>query len=257
MKFLEGIMDSSQLQDSREFVTIVGAGGKTSTMYTLAKELKSRGKRVLVTTTTAIYHPEGKDYDQIFIGDKQELLNNYREYTSNSDSGEIVIWARTIDSAGKLRGVSPEDLDEIWKKKRFSWILVEGDGARGKNIKAPKEGEPVIPSKTTLLIGVIGMKILDKSVEESSVHRLEHFADVTGASKGDIISEDILRKLVLNKKGLFKATPEKGKIILLLNQCEDQDVQDRALVLANSLSIPYLVTSLQKQKLYGARKISK
>src|SRR5260370_11292198 len=39
-------------------ISIVGAGGKTTTMYTLASELAQRGGGVITTTTTQIFFPE-------------------------------------------------------------------------------------------------------------------------------------------------------------------------------------------------------
>ena len=39
-------------------ISIVGAGGKTSTMYDLAEELAAKGARVLITTSTHIAKPE-------------------------------------------------------------------------------------------------------------------------------------------------------------------------------------------------------
>src|SRR5260221_6831072 len=38
-------------------ISIVGAGGKTTTMYTLASELAQRGGRSINTTTTQIFFP--------------------------------------------------------------------------------------------------------------------------------------------------------------------------------------------------------
>ncbi|MCK7504559.1 MAG: hypothetical protein MZV70_11045 [Desulfobacterales bacterium] len=40
-------------------VSLVGAGGKTSLMYRLARELAGTGQAVLTTTTTRIYPPAG------------------------------------------------------------------------------------------------------------------------------------------------------------------------------------------------------
>ena len=47
-------------------VSLVGAGGKTSTMYDLAGELADRGARVLVTTSTHIFKPD--QYETGFLG---------------------------------------------------------------------------------------------------------------------------------------------------------------------------------------------
>ena len=44
--------------DRHRAVTLVGGGGKTTTMYALAGEAREAGKRVIVTTTTHIMpHP--------------------------------------------------------------------------------------------------------------------------------------------------------------------------------------------------------
>src|SRR5579859_695298 len=56
-------------------IAIVGAGGKTTTMYTLASELAQRGKRVITTTTTQIFYPEPGETDTlIFAAETPSLL---------------------------------------------------------------------------------------------------------------------------------------------------------------------------------------
>src|SRR5581483_11467192 len=40
---------------AKEVVALVGGGGKTTTMFRLADELVTQGKRVVVTTTTRIF----------------------------------------------------------------------------------------------------------------------------------------------------------------------------------------------------------
>ena len=42
---------------AREVISLVGAGGKTTLMFRLAKELLLSGKRVVTTTTTKILEP--------------------------------------------------------------------------------------------------------------------------------------------------------------------------------------------------------
>lgn len=253
MILLKEIMDPLKLDKSKELVTIVGAGGKTGTMFTLAKELKSLGKRVLVTTTTAIYKPSTKEYDRLYMGDIQGFIKKLEKHDPSQNSGEIVVWGKETDKQEKIQGINPEDINKIWEDETFSWILVEGDGAKRKNIKAPRDNEPVIPSKTTIVIGVVGMQVLGKPINESSVHRVEHFMKITGTQMGDPIDEEVLHRLILHKQGLFKGKPTDAKRVLLLNQCEDETIRNRALAFADRLSISYLITSLQKQKVYGAK----
>ncbi len=42
----------------RELITLVGAGGKTTLMFALARELLTGHKKIITTTTTKIYPPE-------------------------------------------------------------------------------------------------------------------------------------------------------------------------------------------------------
>ena len=55
-------------------ITIVGAGGKTTTMYTLASELAQRGKRVITTTTTQIFYPEPGETDALIVATDTPIL---------------------------------------------------------------------------------------------------------------------------------------------------------------------------------------
>ncbi|NBG88718.1 selenium cofactor biosynthesis protein YqeC [Isachenkonia alkalipeptolytica] len=250
MLISKALIDPLKPKGSKGLVTIVGAGGKTGTMFALAKELKALGKRVLITTTTAIYQPGEKDYDLCHTGDTKSLLDASGTGDSPEQVGEIVVWGSRTDSQGKLQGVEPEAVDDLWRQAAFSWILVEADGAKGKNLKAPREGEPVVPKETTVFIGVIGMQSLGKPVHEGNVHRLENFTEITGTKPGDRIDEQVLRRLIVHEKGLFKGIPPGAKPLLLLNQCEDLKIRKGARALGKSLSIPFMVTSLKEEELY-------
>ena len=46
-------------------VSIVGAGGKTSLMFRLAREVRERGKSCLVTTSTRILIPDDQSCEEL------------------------------------------------------------------------------------------------------------------------------------------------------------------------------------------------
>ena len=62
-------------------------------------------------------------------------------------------------------------------KKDFDYILIEGDGAKEKKIKAWNNTEPCIPSFSTKVIGIINLDILDLKLEENNIHRFELFKE--------------------------------------------------------------------------------
>jgi probable selenium-dependent hydroxylase accessory protein YqeC len=56
-------------------ISLVGGGGKTSLMYSLARELVSFGKRVLTTTTTKIFMPTCEESPATIVsGISQEIV---------------------------------------------------------------------------------------------------------------------------------------------------------------------------------------
>ena len=55
-------------------IAIIGAGGKTTTMYSLANELARQGKHVITTTTTQIFYPEPGETDLLIIDSNTDAL---------------------------------------------------------------------------------------------------------------------------------------------------------------------------------------
>ncbi len=51
----------------REVISLVGGGGKTSLFFALGKELSSRGKGIILTTTTKIWEPAASPHFTLFF----------------------------------------------------------------------------------------------------------------------------------------------------------------------------------------------
>jgi probable selenium-dependent hydroxylase accessory protein YqeC len=208
----------------RELICFVGAGGKTTAITRLARELKGRGKRVLVTTTTAMYRPDVVWCDELIVTHSQESPS-----FQQVKNGNIICLGREISSENKLLGVGSLLIDEIYQKKLFDCILVEGDGSRRRPVKAPAAHEPVVPRTTTTLVGVIGLDALGRTIDHSCVHRPELFCRITGCEMGDAITEETIAGLIGSAQGLFKTAPEGCKIFLLLNKAENHQRRNSAL----------------------------
>lgn len=227
MRFLYELLDIKL--NRREAVCFVGAGGKTSSMFNLAQELKDMGSKVLVTTTTAIYYPQPEQYDRLIIHRKEpealELIG---------DKG-ITVLGRARSEEGKLLGISPDLVDRLFREGAFDCILVEGDGSKGRPVKAPAEHEPVIPGCTTMVAGVIGLDCLGKPVDEEHVHRPEIFRSLPGCNK-DIIDLQMLISLINNEYGLFKGVPAASRKYLILNKSDLTNACESAEQLADMLA---------------------
>lgn len=215
----------------KEMVCLVGAGGKTSAMFRLAKELSSEGRKVLATTTTAIYYPERNKYDQILISDSESL-----DLFDNRSISGITVFGRSVSYEGKLLGVSPVFLDEIFYEGPFDYILVEGDGSKGRPVKAPAGHEPVIPLGSTKVLGLIGLDSIGKEVCPECVHRTEIFCKITDSHMRAIIDTEMLCKLIAHREGIFKAAPDHSERYLVLNKADGERDRDAAADIIQKLS---------------------
>lgn len=189
-------------------VSIVGAGGKSTLMYTIAEELRKDFK-VLITTTTKIFVPDKNQYDFIEIG------NDIKETLCSSQSG-IYVNGSSVNFENKLIGMKPEILEG--KLDYYDYILVESDGSKRKAIKGWKDNEPVICKDTTKTVGVLSIEVIGKEVNEENVHRVKQFAKITGALEGDSITKEHILSLIFNSQGLFKNSL--GEKILFINKVE-------------------------------------
>lgn len=189
-----------------EIISFVGAGGKTTTIEKLSKELSSLNKKVLVTTSTAMFNPNMDIYENIFIGSFPE------DYVPKDSS--ITFYAdATIGK--KVKCLDLNNIEKIIKKDLFDYILIEADGSREKPIKAPNETEPVITNYTTKTVGVIGLDSLGKPIKEIC-HRPEIFCKLTNRVLDDYIDINSIINLIKNPLGLFKNAV--GDKILYLNK---------------------------------------
>ena len=215
----------------RELICLVGGGGKTSVMFRLAGELAAKGMKVLVTTTTAIFYPEKSLYDRLIITESE--TQGFHEWRENDG---ITVLGRTVSSEGKLLGVDPSLLDHLFQQGIFDYIIVEGDGSKCRPIKAPAGHEPVIPSQTTKVLGIIGIDSIGKKVSEEFVHRPELFCRVTGCNEGDIIDAESVSRLVMQGEGLFKASPANAARYLILNKADGTTEKRAAYDIAEKLT---------------------
>jgi probable selenium-dependent hydroxylase accessory protein YqeC len=186
-------------------VSIVGAGGKTTLMFSLARLLSSKSK-VLVTTTTKIYVPNAGQYDFMAIGS-----SNFDKYNRMPANG-IYIYGNAVSDENKILGLSTEDVDRL--AIFFDYVLVESDGAKGRLIKGWGCNEPVICGSTTHTVGVLNLNALGLTVDEENVHRVDEFLKITGAQMHERINIEHLTSLVFHKDGLFKYS--RGERILYL-----------------------------------------
>ena len=202
---------------------IIGSGGKTTMLYTLARELSRRG-HVLCCTTTHILPPAHLPV----------LVNPTAEQLRQAADGPCLCAGCTAGE-GKLGPLSQtmEDLAALW-----DYVLVEADGSRGLPLKAHAPHEPVIPACAGQTILVVGADGLGRPVQES-VHRPEIFCRLARCGMDDP-AEPGRVAAVLRAENLGDK--------VFLNQADLPGQRAAALELAKQLERPVFLGALKRKE---------
>lgn len=200
-------------------LSFIGGGGKTSLMFHLARLLVQSGRRVLTTTTTKIFVPTPEQSETVLIdSDPRAVL---RLVTHCQTCSGHVTAASHLYESGKLKGFDSEDITVFEDSGLFDWILVEADGAAGRPLKAPAEHEPVIPSRTTVLVSVAGLDALGKPLSDDFVFRAGLVGKLMGLAEGETITESVLANFYSQLSGPFKGAPSGSRRFIFLNKADD------------------------------------
>lgn len=233
----------------RAFISLVGAGGKSTLFSRLAEELALKSKRVILTTTTKMFARQLNPFikkGKLVEGNEEEVIQDcIKEYFSIKNSkGQVVAVQKRKDEKGeeKLSGPPLDWLDKWWKEGLADFFLIEADGAAGRPIKAPASHEPQIPLSTTDLVGVIGIDALGLSLQEENVFRSKIFTHLTGLKFGEKIGIEALTLLICHPKGLFKRAPKDCRCHLFINKVENSKTRK----LAKELAFQVLKTCYQR-----------
>ena len=92
-------------------IVLVGGGGKTTTMYRLARELSALGDRVVVTTTTRINKPTPDEAPRTVLApDLSKLSSLIRDSIAIHP---IVGVGLDLFEDGKVKGIPPDWVPEV------------------------------------------------------------------------------------------------------------------------------------------------
>ncbi|MGI6031272.1 MAG: selenium cofactor biosynthesis protein YqeC [Eubacteriales bacterium] len=189
------------LELPEEGACLVGGGGKTTLLYRLGWERHRQTGRVLLTTTTHIWRPEG--YQVTGLEEPEKL---------RWEKGPVV--AGLPAAAGKLGPLLQERRRAA--QELGCTILVEADGSRGLPCKAPAAHEPALWPASPAVIVLLGLDGLEGPIGEVC-HRPERVCALLGKTPDQWLSpaeaaallthplggrkgvEDRLFRVVLNK----------------------------------------------------------
>jgi molybdenum cofactor cytidylyltransferase len=199
-----------------DVVSLVGAGGKTTVLFSLAIDLRKRGFSVVATSTTRMQIPVTPTTAPplVVVDDEDNWLTTVKSRLARYGS-VAVIQSRERDD--KLLGLETVMIDPL--RSLADCVVVEADGARGRSLKAPADHEPVIPDETTLTIIIVGLDVLDQRLDADQVHRLEVVTALSGTVPGMEVTERVVADAVI--KGYLPKIPKGSRHLVFLNKASD------------------------------------
>ena len=199
-----------------KIISIVGAGGKSSIMFTLGEELAKADKVVTLTTTTRVL-----PYDL-------EIHKNMHLAFQKTDSHKLAGVDNPIELAA--------DCD---------FLLIEADGSRGYPLKMPAAHEPVIIDSTNQVIAVVGLSCIGRPIMQVC-HRSELVCDFLNKKENDPVTVEDVRRIILSERGLSKGTAGRDMIVVL-NQADTEREIALGLEIARELpdSVQCIITAYE------------
>lgn len=193
-------------------VCIVGAGGKTTTLYSLASRLPES----VVTATVRI---------PIFDREVSTVLVTPDPVQALADASEESFPLGLVperERSDRYLGYDPDVVAEL-AEAHDGATLVKADGARMREFKAPGEHEPRIPSTASVVVAVVSAHVVGKPLTGHWVHRPERVSELTDTDVGDEITADTVSSVLAHEQGGLKGVPDGARLVPLVTKVDSPE----------------------------------
>lgn len=233
-------------------IAFIGAGGKTTAMFQLARALSKaeRSSPVIVTATSHLGLWQVGLADQHIIAETPGPIEKLEHGLRG-----IILITGAVDG-DRTKPINDPLMD--WLRQFCGYhsipLLIEADGSRGMPLKAWAEHEPPIPKFVEFVVQVVGMTGLGKSLNDENVHRPEIFSRLSGLSIGETITAASLVRALKHSESGLKNVPANARNVVLLNQADTYELQSSAQALAQALIPAYdsvIISSLAQDQIYA------
>ena len=207
-------------------VCAVGAGGKKSVLYQLARE--HPGPVALTATVHITEFPADLGTDPV-IGEDADL----EARVLAAAASRAVAYARSSDKPGRHAGVPAATIRRIHDAGGFAATFVKADGARMRWIKAPATDEPILVPAADLVIPVVSARAIGEPLSERVAHRIDRVADVTGIAPGELLTPEAVGRLLASEQGALQHAGG-ARVAPVINMVDNDDKEEMARAAAHA-----------------------
>lgn len=211
----------------------MGAGGKTSVLRHLVKELAAAGDRVIATTTTAMFSHELAAVGPLVVAANDAAL--VAELRETLERGLVAGVARGLGEDGKVIGLPLGTVDRLWLDGLADHVVVEADGSRGMPLKAFGSHEPQVPDTTSTIVLVAGLDVIGRPFNVDHVHRADLLATTLGIPLGGTVTPRMFVGSLREQMARLRQRWPASRIAALLNKADGHNEVALGLQVANEL----------------------
>lgn len=208
------------LQAHEGIVCAVGAGGKKSVLYQLARE--HPGRLALTATVHTTEFPADLGVDQVIDEDA-----SLRARVLAADPSRSVAYACPSSKPGRHAGASPATIRAIHDAGIFAATFVKADGARMRWIKAPEADEPILVPGADTVIPVVSARAIGEPLSERVAHRIDRVAEVTGTAPGELLTPEAVGRLLASGHGALQHAGS-ARVAPVINMVDNRNKEELA-----------------------------
>jgi probable selenium-dependent hydroxylase accessory protein YqeC len=208
-------MDLVEVLAAEGLVAVVGAGGKTSTMYALADRLD----RAVVTATVRIPIFDHHVTAVVVTDDPVTVLRDAAG--EGADRFPLGVVPEREGDGDRYRGYDTAVGEDLAAEGLADAVLVKADGARNREFKAPGENEPQVPAAADTVIPVVSAHVEGEKLTERLVHRPERVVELTDLSPGDPILAEQVAQVLTHPEGGLKGVPDDATVVPVINKIDE------------------------------------
>lgn len=186
---------------------IVGAGGKTTVLERLGKYGHEGHLPIMVSSTVPMDSARVDNVEPFDVICTEDVEKGEAFCAERIASGHVPAWFQGLDSNDRYMGLSPKVIEKIKTRHPAWYILIEGDEAKNKWLKAPLPDDVPLPENCDTVIGVLNLQMLGNALTGEKVEGIDTATVIMGRKEGAVITPAMLAKLLKHPRGLFRGMP--------------------------------------------------
>ena len=227
---LHSFLDLDPLANKTPVISLVGAGGKTTILFSLAASMTTElSGTVIICGTT-----------RFTLGTPAPAVWSYADVLNTGTKSSLpstIVVSDSIDPEykGRFSPLNNQQIANLARLSEVAAILVNADGSRMRPFKAPKSEEPILPNVCTHVICLVGADALGLPITAEAVHRPDEIRRVLESIGLDNLTQ-------LDAKAISEVLVHTYGVISDDRDCEfsiivhKADYQNAAKAIANSIT---------------------